>query len=232
MSKLKVLNSCFRGGIVAILFNIGLSGVAYSQTIDGNSSEWLPLVSFTDVDGVDDESSPVTADITEFRVQPTSTALCVLMAWDDIFASGGTASRAAVDVDLTADGTSDYRVSVAASGNTDPGDLIEVLSCTGGCVASTTIVCADGGSPADDCTSATAAKGLDWTDPFTHVSGCNGTNCTTLDTFVEMCVPWSYLGGTSPADGQVVFLNFGSFPSGSGGAPKDSAGANGLACSN
>ncbi len=208
---------------------LGLTaGLAYAAVIviDGSFADWTgsPAV----VDGLpDDESTPARADITEFRAEADAGGLYIVKAWDDTQINPG--STAAVTV--RAAGGTYLRVYSTASGNPASVDIatLDIKSCgVDPTCSSQTDVCAGTG-----CTGAQFGSSATWTDPFAGrpAPGCSGTNCGNVDTAVEMYIPWSLLGG-APGDGEFAFLQYGSFPSGPGNAPKDDTGANGISCRN
>ena len=217
----------FLATIVILLSLVAGVKIALSAgiTIDGNFSDWAGKPSFVDPGGVDDETAPGRADITEFRADSDGSGLYLLMAWDDTSFTGGQATTAGVTV--RSGSNSYYRIYATASGSAVLASSLQIQSCTDATCGSQTLVCAG-----TACIGAQVASNTTWTDPFSHTtSGCSGTNCNTQDLAAEIFVPWSFIGGV-PADGQYVFLQYGSYPSGPANAPKDDTGVNGLACRN
>jgi len=205
-----------------------IPAIADAITIDGTFTDWATIVPYIDDEGVDDESSPARADITEFRVDATSTGTYLLMAWDNTGFTGGQQSTAGVTYRNAAG--SYFRIYATAGGN--PASVLlsslQIFSCSNStCPNPQTLVCTGNG-----CTGAQLASGTTWTDPFSHtISDCAGTNCTAQDTAAEILVPWVLVGGM-PANGEIIFFQFGSYPSGPGAALEDSNGPNGISCRN
>ena len=199
---------------------------ALAVAIDGIFTDWAGEASMVDSGGADDENSPDRADITEFRANSDATGLFLLKAWDNTSYVGGNATTAGVTV-RNASGNY-YRVYTTASGN--PGSVLLssliITSCTDSTCASQTDVCTGAA-----CSGALAGSGTTWVDPFSGRTDpdCTGTNCGTQDTAVELYIPWVLLGG-APGEGQTIFLEFGSYPSGPAQAPKDTTGPNGITC--
>lgn len=202
--------------------------LAQGITIDGNFADWAGKASLVDPGGADDERSPARADITEFRADSDNGGLYLLKAWDDTGFSGGGATTAGIT--LRTAGNSYYRIYTTAQGN--PGSVplssLDINSCADSTCQNETDICNGSG-----CSGALAGSGTSWTDPFSGRASpdCSGTNCGTQDTAVELYIPWSLIGG-APGDSQFIFLQFSSYPSGPGQAPKDDTGPNGIACRN
>ncbi|MDW8268995.1 MAG: hypothetical protein RMN24_07510 [Anaerolineae bacterium] len=202
--------------------------MAQGITIDGSFSDWAGKAAMVDPQGADDETSPSRADITEFRADASSSGLYLLMAWDDTGFAGGQSTTAGITLQTA--GNAYYRIYATAQGN--PGSVplssLDINSCTNATCQNQTDVCTGSG-----CSGAQAGSGTSWVDPFSGRTGpgCNGTNCGTQDTAVELYIPWSYFGG-APGNGQFVFLQLGSYPSGPAQASKDNTGPNGVACRN
>lgn len=197
-------------------------------TIDGTLTDWAGAAGFIDPGGADDETSPARADITEFRAAAETSGIYLLMAWDNTSFVGGNATTAGITF-LGANGTY-YRIYATASGNPGTVTLADIVinSCTNSSCSSETTVCTGAA-----CTAVQVASNTNWVDPFASRSspGCTGTNCGTLDTAVELYIPWSLIGG-QPTEGQRTFANFDSYPSGPGNGQKDGTGPNGISCSN
>ena len=219
----------------AIVLGVSLMGLvqvlpvlAQSITIDGNFADWASIASFVDPGGADDEASPSRADITEFRADSASNGLYLLNTWDNTGFTGGQATTAGVT--LRTAGNSYYRIYTTAQGipGSVPLSSLDINSCSDSTCQSQTDVCTGSG-----CSEAQAGSGTSWIDPFSGRASpeCSGTNCGTQDTAVELYIPWSLIGG-APGDGQFVFLQFGSYPSGPAQAPKDDTGPNGIECRN
>lgn len=216
--------------LVALLIGLAATAPVFAQgiTIDGTFTDWAGKTAVVDTGGADDERSPARADITEFRADAASDGLYLLKAWDDTSFTGGQATTAGITMQA-ADGTY-YRIYSTAQGN--PGNVplgsLDIKSCgTDSTCKTQTAVCAGTG-----CSGALAGSGTSWTDPFSGRASpdCSGTSCGTQDTAVEFYIPWNLIGG-APSNGQVLFLYFGSYPSGPAQAPKDDSG-NGIACRN
>jgi len=202
--------------------------LAQEITIDGSFTDWASEASLVDPDGADDGTSPKRADITEFRADSDSGGLYLLKAWDNTSFVGGQQTTAGIT--LRTAGNAYYRVYTTAQSN--PGSVplssLDIKSCSDSTCGRQTDVCTGSG-----CSRASAGSGTSWTDPFSGRASpdCNGTNCGTQDTAVELYIPWNLIGG-APGDGQFIFLQFGSYPSGPAQAPKDNTGSNGIACKN
>lgn len=202
--------------------------LAQGITIDGNFGDWAVKASLVDPGGADDETSPSRADITESRADSDSGGIYLLKAWDDTSFTGGQASTTGIT--LRTAGNAYYRVYTTADGN--PGSVpltsLNIKNCSDSTCGSQTDICTGSG-----CSGAQAGSGTSWTDPFSGRAspGCSGTNCGMQDTAVELYIPWNLIGG-APGDGQFIFLQFGSYPSGPAQAPKDNTGSNGIACRN
>jgi len=207
-----------------------LPALANGITIDGNFSDWVGKASLVDPGGPDDETSPARADITEFRADASSTGLFLLKAWDDTKFTGGEKTTAGITLRTATNEY--YRIYTTAEG--DPGQVplssLKIKKCSDSTCSNQTDICTGSG-----CSGAQAGSGATWTDPFSNTqraqNPCDGTNCTIYDTAVELFIPWNLIGG-APGDGQFIFLQFGSYPSGPGQAPKDDTGPNGIACKN
>lgn len=202
-----------------------------STSIDGDPADWSDATCLVDGGGVDDESAPTRADITEFCAHVDATYMYVAMAWDH---SGfQNASTAGTRLDVDGDGIFDY--SVLATLNGDPavieGFAVGTCDTVGSCGNFDDICSSTGGVP---CTGALTAVSALWVDPFgpTGRTGnvCLGTDCTSYDAFVELALPWSLLGLSGPPNPH-IFGDYGSYPSGPGQAPKDDvASGNGISC--
>lgn len=216
--------------VVALILIAGAVPVLALSTmaIDGSFTDWVGNASFVDPGGADDETSPSRADITEFRAFADSGGLYLLKAWDNSSFTGGQATTAGVTLRTAANAY--YRVYTTAQGNPGAVQLstMDVNSCSDSTCSNQTDVCDGAG-----CTGGLLGSGTTWADPFTGRAspGCSGTNCGTLDTAVELYLPWALIGG-APGDGQFIFLQFGSFPSGPAQAPKDDTGTDGISCRN
>jgi len=210
-----------------VLAQITLVMAQSTITIDGSFADWAGIATWVDTGGVDDEASPARADVTEFRSDSDSNGLYVLMAWDDTAFTGGQATTAGLTFRSASNAY--FRIYGTAEGN--PGSIplanLQINSCTDSTCSSQSTICIGAA-----CTGALVGSGVTWADPFTRPTpACNGTSCGTRDTAVEIFVPWGLIGG-APGDGQFVFLQFGSYPSGPAQAPKDDTGSDGIACLN
>lgn len=222
--------------IVVLLFFAGIVWALPDATsIDGDPGDWSDATCLIDEGGADDETSPTTADITEFCAHVDDDYIYVAMAWDHTAFTGGNASTAGTRLDVDADGLFDYNV-LATLGDTPveiQGYSIGSCDATGAC-GNADDVCASDGGGGGPCTGSLSAVSTLWQDPFgpTGRSGnvCNGDNCTSFDAFVELAIPWRLLGLTGPPNPH-VFGDYGSYPSGPGQAPKDDvASGNGISC--
>lgn len=225
IGKTRFLNS-----ILAALMALGLiAGQAFAAgvTIDGSFTDWADKDTFKDWDGADD-SNPEDSDITEYRADADANGIYLLMAWDDT--SFNNTSYVAVTVRNYAGNY--FRVYAAANSGTPPvvDSTLYVYSCATETCATQTQVC-NNVSGTGACTGAALASGSTWVDPFPRTTTkCNGTSCNTLDTAVEIFMPWSILGG-APTGNQMFFLQYASYPNAGGSVQKDSvAGANGITC--
>lgn len=205
-----------------------IPALAQGITIDGTFTDWADKAGQVDPGGADDETAPARADITESRADADSGGLYLLKAWDDTSFTGGQATTAGITL-RTADNVY-YRIYTTAQGNPGSVPLSSLIIdiCTDSTCQNQTEICRGSG-----CSGAQAGSGASWTDPFSGRASpsCSGTNCGTQDTAVELYIPWNLIGG-APGDGQFVFLQYGSYPSGPAQAPKDDTGANGTACLN
>jgi len=216
--------------ILACLLALAPAAVILAQTgivIDGSFADWAGITGMVDPAGPDDETSPSDADVTEFRIAVEAGGAYVLKAWDDTrFNPAGIAAG----VTIRGANGQYYRVFTSVSNNPPiiAADFPAVYSCTDSTCGATVKLC-EGAS----CTGVLAGIGTTWADPFTGRTSpdCDGTNCATLDTGVELYLPWTLIGG-APADGQTVFFQYGSYPSGPGQGPKDITGPNGITCRN
>ncbi|HWQ84301.1 MAG TPA: hypothetical protein VN363_07030, partial [Anaerolineales bacterium] len=216
--------------LTACLLALMPAAVILAQTgivIDGAFEDWAGMPGIVDPGGEDDETELSDADITEFRAYGDLSAFYMLNAWDDTaFNPSGTGAGATI---RAADGTY-YRIYTTVQGNpaTVPLSSLMIYSCTDASCADQTAVCTGAA-----CTGAQAGSDVDWVDPFTGrpTPDCNGTACGTQDAAVEFSIPWTLIGGM-PADGQTIFVQFGSYPTAPSPAPKDNTGANGVTCRN
>lgn len=215
--------------MLASLLALAPAAVILAQTgivIDGSFADWVGMTGLVDPGGPDDETTPVRADITEFRANADTAGLFLAKAWDDTQVQPSTGAGITI---LGADGNY-YRLYSEAAGNPASVALsgLQVDRCTNSTCSSTTTVC-EGAA----CTGAQVGSSTTWTDPFAGRASpsCAGTNCGTLDTGAEFYIPWSLIGN-APTDGQTIFLQFLSYPTGPGAAPKDNTGPNGITCRN
>lgn len=174
--------------------------------MDGNHADWTdatggnPATCFPDKGGANDTNLR-RADITEYclHIDPDqSGGLYLLMAFDDTEPKG---ADARIIIDIDGDQTPEYSV-----GNTldfKHGVLstagISVSQCGDESCSLDKLkgLCANGGD--SPCTGTTEGKSNDWPAAFTSASNeCDGVNCATQDGFIEMFVPWQWLGGSPP----------------------------------
>lgn len=227
---------------LAILFTAGVVwALPTPASIDGDPGDWNDATCLVDEGGVDDETSPTRADITEFCAHVDTSNMYVAMAWDHTDFSGGNASTAGTRLDVDGDGLFDFIV-LATLEHDSVSDSLAIQKYTvGSCDAAgactnTDDVCSSTGGGGGLCTGALSATSALWDDPFDptpgHGSGnvCGGANCTTHDAFVELAIPWSVLGLTGPPSPH-VFGDYGSYPSGPGQGAKDAVSSgNGITC--
>jgi hypothetical protein len=217
------------GIISGVLLSLVVFGIAYAlptfPTIDGRPDDWLDAVCHIDPGGVDDETSPQRADVTEFCTHVDYQYMYMIMGYDDTYFKQN--STVGTRVEVTGDGLYDYIVVATLNDNAVITRFsIGKCSADGVCINQNDVF----DCPGTSCLGALAAAGQDWDDPFTHTgSVCEGTNCLTLDAFVEMAIPWELFGFINPEE-PFVFGSFGSYPSGPAQAPKDDTGPNGIGC--
>ncbi len=212
--------------LVGLLAGTQNSVHAAGITIDGNFTDWAGKDTFTDSGGADD-ANPADVDITEYRADADTSGIYLLMAWDDT--SFNNASYVAVKV-RNYSGVY-YQITAAANSGTPPvaASTLSVYQCADSTCGTSTLVCNDV-SGTGPCTGAALASGATWTDPFTHTGNCTGANCNTLDTAVEIFVPWALLGG-APTNNQMFFMQYFSYKNANMNKSEDNvAGANGITC--
>ncbi len=78
--------------------------------------DWSDATFLKDKGAVDDETSPTTADITEFCAHVDNDYISVMMAWDHTGFTGGNASTPSTRLDVDADGLFDYNILTTLGG--------------------------------------------------------------------------------------------------------------------
>ena len=221
---------------MALLLTAGIAwALPLPTTIDGDPADWDDAVCLVDEGGVDDESSPTTADITEFCAHVDDDYIYVSMAWDHTAFTGGNASTAGARLDVDADGLFDFNILATLGGTPAVIQGYSIGSCdAAGACGNADDVCSSTGGGGGPCTGALAAVSALWVDPFgptgRAANVCNGADCLSNDAFVELAVPWSLLSLPGPPHPH-VFGDYGSYPSGPAQAPKDDvAFGNGISC--
>lgn len=200
--------------------------------MDGDFADWKggtggPAACFADDGGVD-ETNLNRADITEYclHIDPDETGgLYLLMAIDDTEPKNDADVRIVVDTD--GNQTPDYSVGNSFGKNGLSIDGTSISSCSDAeCTLNQLVLlCKNGGS--NVCTGTTEGFNNNWPSQFTS-SKCDGSNCATLDGFIEIFVPWQWLGGTPPGS----YL-YGVYLSSHSGGTEDSSSDNtgqGVAC--
>lgn len=203
--------------------------------MDGDHADWtgaIPATCFADEGGVDDANLDK-ADVTEYCLHIDSEldgGLYLLMAIDD---TQPNKADARIVIDMNGDLLPDYSVNNMLDYHPQNGlstEGVSVNQCDnedGACdLNSLTSICGDRNGA---CTGVSEGFGNDWPSEFTS-SSCDGANCTTQDGFMEMFVPWEYLGGEPPES----YL-FGLYLSAHSGGTEDSSAditGYGLACDN
>jgi hypothetical protein len=233
-SKMRLMKKTIQKTLLVMATSAGIALLGFSMVlaativVDGVFSDWDGVAGIVDPGGADDETAPGRADITVFRATADSGGIFLLMAWDDTAFTGGGASTAGVT--LRTSGGENFRVYATAQGNPGTGLLedLNITSCSDSTCSSQSAVCGGTG-----CTGSELQGGNSLVDPYSGRidAACAGSSCGSMDTAVEMYIPWSLIGGV-PAEGDTVFLRFGSYPSGPGQAPKDRGGENGFTCLN
>jgi hypothetical protein len=182
-------------------------------------TDWADKV-FDDDNSADDYTTVAYNDITQFGAFADSTNLYLLMGWDNTgFANAGNYYGGII----LKKGTTYYRIygRVTAS-TTSPYppstyrvDSIYNCGTDSTCNTSPTTICqGSGSSRCSNTPYATSANGgTSLADPWpAHGTAfCSAVaTCGTLDTGIEMSIPWGRLGG-APADGTFVFMHFASY---------------------
>jgi len=197
-----------------------------SPVIDGLYDDWIDKPQAVDLGGADDETAPARSDITVASAFTDRYGVYMLMAWDDSDFPGGNASTAGATLHVPSGEY--YRIyGTATAGGTVPPNTIEVYSCSDSTCSTQTPMCSS--EPCEGVLAASSPPTLP--DPFAGRTNpdCTGTNCGSVDTSVELFVPWDFVGG-APEEGLYTFFNFGSYPSGPGQGPKDDLGPIGVTC--
>jgi len=228
---MKIKNILFSFACLLVLFLV-VAHPALAEDpihIDGSFSDWLDKVSVVDSGGPDDERAPSRADITEFRAYADENGLYVLKVWDNTGFTGGQASTSGITFRNFRNNY--YRIYTTAQGAPAgvPLSSLDINDCQSDSTCARQIDYCQG----TGCTGAQLASNITWEDPYAGrtPADCSGTNCNTLDTAVELFIPWSLLGG-DPPEGLYIFLEFGSYPSGPAVAPKDTTGSIAITCQN
>lgn len=196
--------------IITVFFAVMLTSgtlLALPQSplnMDNDYSDWKggtggAATCFVDEGGVD-ESNLSRVDITEYclHIDPdASGGLYLLMAMDDTEPKDADV-RIVLDVD--GNQTPDYAVNNSLT--TKPQDGlsaagVSITDCEDGvCTLDhKDLIC--GGKSGITCTNTAEGFNNNWPSQFTS-SDCDGVNCATLDGFIEIYVPWQWLGGVPP----------------------------------
>jgi hypothetical protein len=202
--------------------------------MDGDYADWIGGVGgaatcFADEGGVD-ETNLNRTDITEYclHIDPEETGgLYMLMAIDDTEPQNADV-RIVIDVD--GNQIPDYSVNDTLDSHPQQGLStagVAVHECENSECALNDLVmiCDNGSSPV--CTGTMEGFSNNWPSKFTS-SSCDGMDCATLDGFIEIFVPWQWLGGTPPDS----YL-FGLYLSAHSGGTEDTSADNtgqGVAC--
>jgi hypothetical protein len=236
-------------GTVLLVAAVGVaSALPTFATIDGQPGDWTgtthpPAAICVPDTAVDDEASPIRADITDNCLHIDAGYLYTLMAWDDTGIQGS-ASMARVRIDVTGDGLFDFIVLATLSGSPAQLDEFAIGTCPGGDCGNSQEVCAGTATGPGTCTctvgptthSAAAAAGITYPDYWgpagRNASNCSGPDCLVYDAFVELAIPWQILpvpdapAGTYYDGPPAPFTlgTYGSYPSGPAQAPKDVGG--------
>jgi hypothetical protein len=172
--------------------------------MDNNYADWKggtggAATCFKDIDGVDD--IPLRkADITEYCMHVDSAqsgGFYLLMAIDD---TEPNKSDVRTVVDINGDRVPEYSVNNGLDykkkdGLTTEGVSISACGDADCSLNKLILICKNG--TANPCTNTTEGFNNNWPSQFTS-SSCDGANCATLDGFIEIFVPWQWLGGTPP----------------------------------
>ncbi|MBE2221289.1 MAG: hypothetical protein IAF02_07100 [Anaerolineae bacterium] len=230
----KKIKALFIFSIIMLTHSVLMALPQSPLDMNNNYADWKggtggAATCFVDEGGVDD-SNLNRADITEYCLHIDSSetgGLYLLMAMDDT-----EPQNAEVRIVLDVDGnlTPDYSVSDTLSYHPRRGLSIDggnVSRCgDSACTLNNLVLICDNG---DDtvCTGMTEGFNNNWPSAF-RSNKCDGVNCTTLDGFIEMFVPWQWLGGTPPDS----YL-FGLYLSAHSGGTEDTSADNtgqGIAC--
>lgn len=171
--------------------------------MDNDYSDWKggdggSATCFTDESGVD-EGKLNRADITEYCLHIDSNesgGLYLLMAIDDTAPKNSADIRIVIDID--GDQIPDYSINNTLNKNGSSIVGVSIGECQDSECAlnDLVLICTNDGDTV--CTGTTEGFNQNWPSQFTS-SQCDGTNCRTLDGFIEMFVPWTWLGGTPPS---------------------------------
>ncbi len=193
-----------------LLLVVVVLAVANSVTIDGNvdaAGDWNDEYCLSDAQGVDDQ--PGQKDLTRMcaasnyaTIQPAN-IIYMLWAWDDTRFTGANTGDGCALFDTDRDGNINFALCVTIDGDPPVYNSSAFYSCDD----SRTDRCA--GSSVLTFTGACAVDSAT-TDPFSHVSGCNGTNCVTQDPNTECSLP---ISDFSVPAGAILLSNVCSFPS-------------------
>ncbi len=202
--------------------------------MDNNYADWIEgaggaATCFADEGGVD-ESNLSRVDITEYclHIDPdTSGGLYLLMAMDDT-----EPKDADVRVVLDVDGNQkpDYAINDSLTSHPNDGLSVAGVSITdcedGVCTLDhKDLIC--GGKSGVTCTNTAEGFNNNWPSKFTS-SDCDGVDCATLDGFIEIFVPWEWLGGMPP-DSYLFGLYLSSHSGGTEDTSSDTTGQ-GVSC--
>jgi hypothetical protein len=202
--------------------------------MDGDYADWKggdggAATCFIDEGGVD-ETNLNRTDITEYclHIDPDETGgLYLLMAMDDTEPQNADV-RIVIDVD--GNQIPDYSVNDTLDSHPQQGlsttgvsvSMCETSECTLNDLA---MVCDNGGNPV--CAGTVEGFNNNWPSQFIS-SDCDGADCETLDGFIEVFVPWQWLGGTPP-DSYLFGLYLSAHSGGTEDTSNDNTGQ-GVAC--
>lgn len=209
-------------GVLFLVFSIITIAIAANMLIDGSFSDWTSpsptppapaLLADTIYDdigssGNDEGSRDDITTLGSYWDGGATSPLFILEAWDNTdlpnLSWGLTKLR-------RTNGTY-YFIYTCISGKSTCNDAnkfgIKIDSCSDVNCTTRNSIC----SGAAGCSSVSIKEGLSMPDPWPTRTNpiCAGTYCATSDWALEMSIPWTYLGGSAPADGEHVFMTFGS----------------------
>lgn len=226
--------------IIVILISVMLTTGALlalpqsPQDMDGDHTDWTndsTVACFLDAGGVND-SNLKRADITEYCLHIDSSqtgGLYLLMAVDDTEPKG---ADVRIVLDVNGDQTPDYSVENILDYTNNDGLFIHGVSvsqcgdatCS---LNSLNVLCDNSGATL--CSGTAEGYNNNWPSQFTSASNkCDGVDCVTDDGFIEMFVPWQWLGGSPPAS-YIFALYYSAHSNGTEDTSTDSSGQ-GIGC--